>query len=430
MAISYFYNLEAEAQVLGAVILDNNSLCSIIDFLSHEDFYSPKHAIMYKTMVKMYEEGLRIDITTLCDRLGTALSEVGGITYLSQIFSTCISTVGVISYAEIVKEKAIIRKLKLTLKEGLLELKENAMESSNIIAAIQERLINIKFDRSCEDGSLEQPMIGFLHKLEERWKNGGDIQGIKCGYKNLDKAFGGFMPQDFVIIAARPSMGKTAVAINLALNFALKSKAKTAFFNLEMGKAQIIERAVASLTDIHMQNIKNGKLDDAQWNLVAEASSKLIESPLRIFDKVFTLRKLKEECKRMKLQGGLDIVFIDYLQLINSEEKQENRTQDISKISRSLKLMAKELDITVISLSQLSRAPETRSDHKPILSDLRESGAIEQDADIVMFLYREEYYNPESYLPNTIDCIVAKNRNGETGTARLRWKADSQRVVG
>lgn len=181
MAISYFYNLEAEAQVLGSVILDNNSLCSIIDFLSHEDFYSPKHAIIYKTMVKMYEEGLRIDITTLCDRLGTALSEVGGVTYLSQIFSACISTVGVVSYAEILKEKAIIRKLKLTLQEGLLGLKENSAESSNIIAAIQEKLIKIKFDRSCEDGSLEQPMIGFLNKLEERWKNGGDIQGIKCG---------------------------------------------------------------------------------------------------------------------------------------------------------------------------------------------------------------------------------------------------------
>ncbi|MFL0248105.1 replicative DNA helicase [Candidatus Clostridium stratigraminis] len=429
MAINTFYNLEAEAEVLGSIMNNNNSLCNIIDFLSYDDFYSPKHQIIYKAMVSMYEDGSLIDITTLCDRLGVCLTEAGGITYISQIFSSCISAEGLLSYGSIVKEKSNKRKLMKTAKEMLLELKEKDIESSSVIEAVQDKLINIKFERSLEDGKLEEPMIDFLNKLEERWKNGGDIQGIKCGYKSLDKVLGGFKPQDFIIIAARPSMGKTAVALNLALNCALRAKAKTAFFNLEMGKTQIIERAIASYSEIPMENIKKGSLNDAQWALVGSASSIIASSSLMIFDKIFTLRKLKEECKRLKLQWGLNVVFIDYLQLINSEERTENRTQDISKISRSLKLMAKELDITVISLSQLSRAPETRADHKPLLSDLRESGAIEQDADIVMFLYRDEYYKADSDRPNTIDCIVAKNRNGQVGTARLKWSGECQKVM-
>lgn len=418
MALNTFYNLEAEAEVLGSIMNDNNSLCNIIDFLSYEDFYSPKHQIIYKTMVSMYEEGSIIDITTLCDRLGVCLAEAGGITYISQIFSSCVSAAGLLSYGSIVKEKSNKRKLMKATKEMVLELKEKDIESSSVIDTMQDKLLNIN-----------GPMVDFLNKLEERWINGGEVQGIKCGYKNLDKVLGGFMPQDFIIIAARPSMGKTAVALNLALNCALKTKAKTAFFNLEMGKTQIIERAIASYSEIPMENIKKGSLNDSQWALVGSASSKIASSPLMIFDKIFTLRKIKEECKRLKLQWGLKVVFIDYLQLINSEDRTENRTQDISKISRSLKLMAKELDITVISLSQLSRAPEARADHKPMLSDLRESGAIEQDADIVMFLYRDEYYKADSDRPNTIDCIVAKNRNGQVGTARLKWSGECQKVI-
>ena len=219
-------------------------------------------------------------------------------------------------------------------------------------------------------------MSNFLEKLEERWRNGGGLEGIKCGYNNLDRVLGGFMPQDFIILAARPSMGKTALAINLALNCTMGTKAKVAFFNLEMGKQQILERAVSSLTEIPLENIKNGTISPKQWEITARVSAEIVSSNLMIYDKIFNLKGIKEQCKRMKIQGGLDVVFIDYLQLIDSGEKTENRNQDVSKISRSLKLMAKELDITVVSLSQLSRAPETRVDHRPVLSDLRESGAM------------------------------------------------------
>lgn len=428
MAINRIYNSEAELQVLGSIMKENNSICKIIDFLKPEDFYNPKHMLIFKTMIGMYEKNESIDITTLCERLGTSLPELGGVTYISEIYTSCLSAINIVAYGEIVKEKSNRRKIIELIKASMKEIKEKDIDSSSLVDIMQDKLMNIKFTRELEDGSLKEPVNSFLGRLEERWKNGGDTQGIKCGFKNLDKVLGGFMPQDFIILAARPSMGKTAVALNLALNFSLKAKARTAFFNLEMGKEQIIERAVSSITEIPMNKIKEGNLDGEQWTSIAEASCHIATSKLKIFDKIFTLRGIKAECKRMKLQGGLDIVFIDYLQLINSEEKHENRTQDISKISRSLKLMAKELDITIISLSQLSRAPEARSDHRPLLSDLRESGAIEQDADIVMFLYRDEYYNSDTERPNTIECIIAKNRNGEVGTARLKWDGQCQRI--
>jgi replicative DNA helicase len=379
-------------------------------------------------MTGMYGNSETIDLTTLCEKLGPSLKELGGVTYVSQVYTSCVSAVNILSYGKIVKEKSNKRKIIELLKGSMENINEKDIDSCILIDKMQDNLIAIKHTRTLEDGSMEEPVAKFLDRLEERWKNGGDIQGIKCGFGNLDKALGGFMPQDLIILAARPSMGKTAVALNLALNLSLKAKARTAFFNLEMGKEQIIERAVSCLTEIPMLNIKNGSLDDQQWVSAADASCRIVTSSIKIFDKIFTLRGIKEECKRLKLQGGLDVVFIDYLQLISSEERSENRTQDISKISRSLKLMAKELDITVVSLSQLSRAPEARADHRPMLSDLRESGAIEQDADIVMFLYRDEYYNPDSDRPDTIECIVAKNRNGEVGTVRFKWSGECQRV--
>lgn len=428
MAINRIYNLEAEMQVLGSILKENNSICKIINFLKPEDFYNPKHMLIFKTMLAMYEKCEDIDITTLCERLGVSLGEAGGITYISDIYTSCISAVNVVFYGEIIKEKSNRRKIIDLIKLSMQEIKGKDIDSSSLIDMMQDKLINIKFTGNFEDGSLKEPMGSFLDRLQERWENGGDTRGLKCGFNNLDKALGGLMPQDLVILAARPSMGKTAVALNLALNLSIKAKVRTAFFNLEMGKQQIIERAVSSMTEIPLKNIKNGSLDDEGWASVSEASCSIVSSSLKIFDKIFTLKGIKEECKRLKLQGGLDVVFIDYLQLIESEERYENRTQDISKISRSLKLMAKELDITVIALSQLSRAPEQRADHKPLLSDLRESGSIEQDADIVILLYRDEYYNADTDRPNVIDCIVSKNRNGEVGTVRLKWNGKCQKV--
>lgn len=296
-----------------------------------------------------------------------------------------------------------------------------------IAAGVQESFFRMEGGDSEEDGNMEESITEFLNILEKRYK-GEDTGGIKCGYNGIDYMTNGFCRQDLIIIAARPSMGKTALALNLALNSSITYGAKTAFFNLEMGKQQVLERAMSVCTGISLNKIKKGELGDEEWSSIGEKSNILYSSGPRIYDKIITLKGIWAECRRLKQKLGLDIVFIDYLQLIESEEKSENRNIEISKISRQLKLMAKKLNITVVALSQLSRAAEARFEHRPRLSDLRESGSIEQDADIVMLLYRDEYYDSETEMPGILECIISKNRNGEVGTVRLKWKAELQRV--
>lgn len=291
MEISRFFNIEAEVNILGAVFRDNNVLCSITDFLRSDDFYNPRHKLIYYAAVKLYEEGKLIDVVSLCEKLGISLVEAGGVSYLSELYSSSLPSHKASYYGEIIKEKANIRRL--------MDLLENEKEK-----------VKSK-DKSCDE--------------------------------IMDRMLGGFNREEFIILAARPSMGKTAMALNLALNAALREKAKVAFFNLEMGKNQIIERALSILGEINCRDIKKGSLSDEDWIKVMKASRSLSGSSLYIYDKVFSLRGIKNECKRLKIQKGLDVVIIDYLQLINSEERAENRNIDISKISRELKLLAKDI---------------------------------------------------------------------------------------
>ena len=278
---------------------------------------------------------------------------------------------------------------------------------------VQNKLSMVSGNNIKDNGHVGEILENVLKDLEERYKHGGAISGIKSGYRNLDKMLCGFNRKDFVVLAARPSKGKTAMAVNLALKTAINSKAKVAFFNLEMGKNQIVERSLATLADVPLENIKSGLLNSEDWGNITEQGNIISESSLRIYDQVFTLSGIRGECKKLKIQGGLDIVIIDYLQLINGEEKTENRNQEIAKISRTLKLIAKELDITIIALSQLSRAPESRAEHRPMLSDLRESGSIEQDADVVMFLYRDEYYNKILRIKDLLNALLLNIEMGE-----------------
>lgn len=425
-----FYNLQAEAQVLGAILKDNNSLLSVIDLLKPMDFYMDKHRIIYAAMVKMYQKGIPIDVVTLSENLGEGLSEAGGITYISQVFASNESSRNIGAYSEIVKEKANCREVRLILNMGLKSLCEEDTKISKVIEKVQNELFSTSDTSIKEDGKIGPILEKVLLDIESRYKKGEGSFGIKSGYKNLDRMVGGFNREDFIILAARPSMGKTAMAINLALNTSLLYNGKVAFFNLEMGKNQMMERALSILSGVKMEAIKKGEIKDEDWEKLMSNGCSIEKSNLKIYDKAFTLSKIRGECKRQKLQGGLDIVIIDYLQLIDSEEKRENRNQEISKISRSLKLLAKELEVTVIALSQLSRAPEARCEHRPVLSDLRESGSIEQDADIVMFLYRDEYYNKDTVQKGIIELIIAKHRNGGTGTLRLRWEPEYQKIKG
>ncbi len=428
MNLSNISNIEAELSVIGAILVKNDSICEVINFLKPEDFYDLKNGIIYKNLKELYESNMPIDIITLAERLKDTLKEIGGITYLSKIINSTVTSTGIKEHGEIVKEKASCREFLRILNSSLDKLSKGEFSSEYLLNYTQSSLINAKSLENRDTGRVEKIMDSFMDTLQTRYENGGDIQGIKSGYKLIDKMLGGLSKEDLIILAARPSMGKTAMALNLLLNTVLKQNAKTAFFNLEMGIKQIVDRVVSIHTAIPMNSIKNASLTEEQWYDVTKSASILAQSSIKMYDKILTLASIKAECKRLKIKEGLDIVVIDYLQLIDSEEIQENRNQDISKITRSLKLMAKELDITVIILSQLSRATECRSDHRPLLSDLRESGSIEQDADVVLFLYRDEYYNRDSESKGIIECIVAKNRNGEVGTARLRWKPEIQRI--
>lgn len=435
MGNAILFNLEAESSVLGAVMRDNNSLCGIVDYLSHDDFCEPRHKLIYRAMEELYSSSTPIDVATLYNKLGTAAVEVGGVAYLSQLQMASCTSLNIKAHGDIVKEKASLRALNLLLNNALTKLngrggKGEDISSAQIIDELSDALLSLETNKEKEDGKLGPHLEAYLRKLEERYLRGGGIQGIKTGFGKLDKVLGGFNRGDYIILAARPSMGKSAVSVNMALSAFYREKAKVAYFNLEMSTEQTIGRSIASLCLIEMNKLKNGSLKNEEWEDIAQGSSILYDDNIRIFEKSSGINEIRTCCKLLKMSGGLDIVFIDYLQLIRTEEKRyENRNIDVSNISRVLKLMAKELDITVVALSQLSRAPETRSDHRPMLSDLRDSGSIEQDADIVMLLYRDGYYDTETSEPDIIECIVAKNRNGEVGTVKLKWMPEYQKVV-
>lgn len=389
MDINRFYNLEAEVNILGAIFKDNNALCSVIDLLDSDDFYNTRHKLIYGAIVNLYERDIPMDLVTLSDKLGESLPEAGGISYLSEVYTSYLPVYNAKYYGEIIKEKSNLRKMM-----GLLELKKKELQDKDkscddIVDSLEDAFLKLRRKDNVQDGNTEEALMQVTEMLQRRYENGGDIPGISTGYRLIDKMLGGLNKEEFIILAARPSMGKTAMSLNIALNTAINENSKVAFFNLEMGKNQILERALSALGEINCSSIKTGALKDEEWAKIMKVSNDLSRSSLYIYDKVFTLRSIIAECKRLKIQKGLDIVIIDYLQLINTEERSESRNLDISKISRQLKLLAKELEITVIALSQLSRAPEARANHRPMLSDLRESGSLEQDADVVMFLYRE-----------------------------------------
>lgn len=428
MDIEKIYNLNAEKSVIGSILLKNDSICEVIDILEPENFYSSKHKIIFKKLKEMYESNIAADVVTLCDKLGESLKEVGGMTYISELINSSVTAVNIKKHGEIIKEKANYRDILKIFNTSLDKLTKGKEAPEDVVYYAQNSLLNLKTVGVKEKEDMGEIMQEFLDTLQARYEKGGELQGIKSGYNSIDKMLGGFQKEDLIILAARPSMGKTTMAVNIVLNSAFKGGAKVAFFNLEMGKTQIIDRAIATCTGIPLEKVKNAALNETQWCKVVDAAGKLADSPIKIYDKTFKLGSIKSECRKLKLKQGLDIVIIDHLQLILSGEKSENRTQEITKLTRKLKLMAKELDVTFILLSQLSRGPEGRNDHRPMLSDLRESGSIEQDADVIMFLYRDEYYHKDSESKGVIECIVAKNRNGEVGTVRLRWKPEVQRI--
>jgi len=422
------HNLEAERSVLGSMLLDKDVIPSVTEILRSDDFYREDHKEIFEAMVELFDKGEPIDLITVSEQLklrGT-LEKVGGLEYLAAIANAVPITANVKYYSKIVEEKAILRKLIKASTEIVNMGYEASEEVSYVLDRAERNIFDVLEKRNTKGFShIRDVLVDTFNMLEDLYNNKGHVTGIPTGFIDLDNKTSGLHNSDLILIAARPAMGKTAFALNIAQHAAVHSHVPVAIFNLEMSKEQLVNRMLCSEVMIDSQKIRTGKLEDSDWKKIAMSLGPLSEAPIYIDDTPgASITEIRAKCRRLKLEKNLGLVVIDYLQLMQGSGRSESRQQEISEISRSLKILAKEINVPVITLSQLSRAPESRTDHRPILSVLRESGAIEQDADIVMFLYRDDYYNPDTEKKNIAEVIIAKHRNGATGTVELRWMGE------
>ncbi|MCG8541512.1 MAG: replicative DNA helicase [Clostridia bacterium] len=418
------HNIEAEQSVLGAMILDKEAIIIVSEILKSEDFYKEAHREIYEAVIDLYNKDEPVDLVTLSEELsgrGT-LEALGGVTYLSDLSTSGILTSNAKYYAKIVAEKALLRRL-IKASSEIIEKGYDAEEADMLLDLAEKNIFNISQNINKEGFSpIKEILLETFDRIEELYSSKGGITGLSTGFVDLDRKTSGLQKSDLILIAGRPAMGKTAFSINICQNVAIRSNASVAIFSLEMSKDQLVQRMLSAESHIEIQKIRNGQLNEDEWPKLANAMGPLAQARIFIDDTPgINVMDMKAKCRRLKMEHGLDLVMIDYLQLMDSHIKSDSRQQEISAISRALKILAREMDCPVIALSQLSRAPELRADHRPILSDLRESGAIEQDADIVMFLYRDEYYHPDSEMKNMGEVIIAKQRNGSTGTIELAW---------
>ncbi|MEG2354158.1 MAG: replicative DNA helicase [Clostridium sp.] len=419
------YNIEAEQSVIGSMLKDRTAIAEAAEPLKAEDFYKESHKIMFRTIMDLYQRDTPVDMITLLEELRSTekLESVGGITYITEVNSSVLSTANVGSYIKIVEDKSTLRKLIRSSNE-IIELSyNNQNDVESVLDAAEQRIFNIAEKRNTSDFEAMSTVLerGFL-EIERLFNNKGSINGIPSGFPDLDAKTSGFQKGDMILIAARPSMGKTTFALNIAEYAALRANKSVAVFSLEMSKEQLAYKLLCSEANVDMLKLRTGNLDDRDWENIAKASGPLASAKMYIDDTAgLTVMEMRSKCRKLKIEHGIDLIIVDYLQLMSGSSGTESRQQEVSEISRSIKAIAKEMECPVIALSQLSRAPEQRADHRPMLSDLRESGSIEQDADIVMFLYRDEYYDKETEDKNMAECIISKQRNGPVGTVKLAW---------
>ena len=427
------HSVEAEQSVLGSILLDKEAMISVSETLVPEDFYKEAHKVIYESMLKLYNSQSEIDLITLTDELRDQgyLDDIGGIAYITSLSTVVPTTSNIKYYVNIVKEKSISRQL-ISAANDIINLGyDGSAKVEYVLENAEKKIFDISQERATNDFQpINQVISEALSMLEKLYEEKNDVTGLTTGFRDLNKKINGLQRSDLLLIAARPAMGKTAFALNLVQNAALKGDASVAVFSLEMSKEQLVQRMIASQSTVELKKIKTGTLADNDWPRITDGMAILSGAKIHIDDTPgIKISELRSKCRKLKIEKGLDLVLIDYLQLMEGEGQNESRQQEIAKISRSLKILAKELDCPVVALSQLSRAPEQRADHRPMLSDLRESGSIEQDADIVMFLYRDEYYNPDTEKKNIGEIIVAKNRHGETGTVELVWFGGIQKFA-
>ncbi|BCU83388.1 replicative DNA helicase [Polycladomyces abyssicola] len=416
------HNLEAEQAVLGAILIDPSSLVTVTERLRPEDFYRQGHQRLFQVMIELSERGEPLDLVTITSELQDRklLEEVGGVSYLTELAEVVPTSANVEYYSRIVEEKSILRRLIRTATQIASAGYSGGAEVAEILDEAEKQILDIS-QRRHRNGfvPIHDILMETYEHIEKLHYKKGELTGIPTGYTDLDRMTSGLQPSDLIIIAARPSMGKTAFALNLAQNVAIRSKLPVAIFNLEMSAPQLVMRMLAAEGNIDAQAFRTGNLTEEDWEKLTMAISTLSEAPIFIDDTPgVTVFDIRSKLRRLQAEHGLGLVLIDYLQLISGRGG-ESRQQEISEISRSLKLMARELNVPVIALSQLSRAVEQRQDKRPMLSDLRESGSIEQDADVVAFLYRDDYYNEDSEKKNILEVIIGKQRNGPVGKVEL-----------
>lgn len=419
------HNIEAEQSVLGAMLLDREAINSAAEILKGDEFYKEAHKILYSSIMELYNKDEPVDMVTLIDLLRTRdiLETVGGISYISGLVAQILTTSNVKFHAKLVEEKATLRRLIVDSSDVIEKCYQQQDEVEDVLSYAEKSIFDISQKKNHKDFiHLSSIITQSFDELEKLYKNRGEITGVTSGFTDLDRKTSGFQKGDFILIAARPSMGKTAFVLNIALSAALKEGNSVAVFSLEMSKEQLVYRMLCSEANVDMQKLRTGDIDDEDWIKLARAAGPMANSKIFIDDTPgINVSEMRSKCRRLKIEKGLDLIIIDYLQLMTGNRRTENRQQEVSEISRSLKALAKEMEAPVIALSQLSRAPEARADHRPMLSDLRESGSIEQDADLAMFLYRDEYYNKDTEKKNMAEVIIAKQRNGPTGTVDLAW---------
>ena len=420
------YNLNAEKSVIGSMLMDRDAIVDASDMLTKEDFYYGQYGILFENMVELFKEGKAVDIVTLKNKLeeNNVPDEVISISAIADIMDAVPTSVNAKHYAEIVADKSVLRKT-IKLCE---EVEKDCYLDSEGVDALLERaesgVFNLIKERNGSNSfvPIDRVVMNVIDQIEAASRQNTRVTGVPTGFIDLDNMLTGLHGSEFILVAARPAMGKTAFVLNIAHHVAVRKKIPTVIFNLEMSKEQLVTRMIAMDSLVDSQKIQTGQLAEDDWDQVLASSENIAAAPLFIEDtSALTISELRSKCRRLKSKNNLGLIIIDYLQLMSTTGKVESRQQFVSDMSRSLKMLARELDVPIIALSQLNRDVDRRPDHKPVLADLRESGSIEQDADVVMFIYRDDYYNPDTDKKGISEIIIAKQRKGATGSVDLVW---------
>lgn len=426
------HNVEAEESVLGSMLLSRDAIAEVLELLREDDFYRPAHRTVFNAILNLYGHGQAVDAITVAEELrrGGQFADIGGAPFLYTLVESVPTAANAAYYAQIVKDLGTRRRL-IDAGTRIVQLAYDTPETERAIDLSEALIYQVAQGRTTDDyQSLREVLTTTLEGIERLHDDHREITGVPSGFPDLDRITAGFQPSNLIIIAARPAVGKSTLGLDIVRHASVKAGVTSVIFSLEMSKTELVQRLMCAECSVDMQRLRTGRMDESDWTRLTRSLGRLADAPLFIDDSPSTtLMEIRAKCRRLKQRNGLGLVVVDYLQLMQPTKKVDNRQQEVSEISRGLKLLAKELEVPVIAISQLSRNPEARADKKPMLSDLRESGSLEQDADCVLFIYRDEVYDPDSPRKGEADLIIAKHRNGPTDTVVVTFQGQYSRFA-